>query len=742
MAEEASSSSKGKKKDTSQRYVVPHQLPHGLSAGQPLAAGKKTDTPQRSVVPHQLPHGLSAGQPLAAGKRQTLLRTDTSQQSVAPHQLPHGLSTGQPLPAGEFNLTTPFLSASKFMTRGKPRSTSRPRAPSQPFSSYQGQPLVANQLLSNYQAIRGYAPPSNSVEIPHQPYSKPEVPRSNAKSDFTIGPPVSADTNNEWNTLTIKQGKEKSRPFPTIKVLAGIRLGVTPFPNFERPTREECYRVKQLLEQEHGHIVVPEMPDMPSATIAGCGNVPFVLEALIRTVISQNTTMAQANTAIVNVVQKFGLLNEGPCAGSIDWNKVRLSHPQLLIDAIRPAGTQIKKSKHIRSILQDVWKENKEQRLKLESWDSKDKLMVKVEKVHKSSMVEFQNASMMTNVGVNALSNWPETLTLEYLHESTTAEAFERLNQFDGVGVKTAACVLLFCMQKPVFAVDTHVWRFCRWLGWVPTLKVSANNTFAHCDVRVPDELKYALHQLMILHGQTCKRCNARKICTPNDPRCVLEHLLSRHRSRDGVEKRANVEIEEFEEDDEEEVQFMGSTIQNVMPKKRKVSNTNNDTAIIPKYPKLLPERPWPQTYPRTTKDNEEDEASRRLPAAPFASNTDEHDNNDIGYENIPHVFDPITNKANRGGNEDKQDEDMDEEEGQQDDSDVGDERMQQDEGEAAEEEQEDETDEHLEENRWPIETDNEADSDFESDGSSSDDDEEYGRASRKFNTDPHELDE
>jgi hypothetical protein len=26
----------------------------------------------------------------------------------------------------------------------------------------------------------------------------------------------------------------------------------------------------------------------------------------------------------------------------------------------------------------------------------------------------------------------------------------------------------LFCLQRPCFAVDTHIFRLCRWLGWIP----------------------------------------------------------------------------------------------------------------------------------------------------------------------------------------------------------------------------------------------------------------------------------
>ena len=102
--------------------------------------------------------------------------------------------------------------------------------------------------------------------------------------------------------------------------------------------------------------------------------------------------------------------------------------------------------------------------------------------------------------------------------------------QLPGVGVKTAACVVLFCLRKPSFAVDTHVLRMAGWLGWIPA-RTSLSDAFHHLDATVPDPLKYALHQLFIKHGQTCVRCSASTseggdgwaACV-----CPLEELLKR----------------------------------------------------------------------------------------------------------------------------------------------------------------------------------------------------------------------
>ncbi|KAG9584116.1 DNA glycosylase, partial [Aureobasidium melanogenum] len=128
------------------------------------------------------------------------------------------------------------------------------------------------------------------------------------------------------------------------------------------------------------------------------------------------------------------------------------------------------------------------------------------------------------------------------LHLLSNEDAFARLVKFPGIGPKTASCVLLFCLQRPSFAVDTHVFRLCQYLAWVPKEvqkgqpPVNRETTFAHCEARVPDDLKYPLHQLLIKHGKECPRCRA--ATSTNSERweegCPIEHLVTRHGAKKG----------------------------------------------------------------------------------------------------------------------------------------------------------------------------------------------------------------
>lgn len=102
------------------------------------------------------------------------------------------------------------------------------------------------------------------------------------------------------------------------------------------------------------------------------------------------------------------------------------------------------------------------------------------------------------------------------------AELWERLVGLPGVGPKTAACVLLFSLDRPFFPVDTHVHRVAGRLGLIPP---RANPVVAQALLQraVPDDLTYELHMQLIRHGRHV--CVARRpICSE----CVLRDLCPR----------------------------------------------------------------------------------------------------------------------------------------------------------------------------------------------------------------------
>lgn len=151
-----------------------------------------------------------------------------------------------------------------------------------------------------------------------------------------------------------------------------------------------------------------------------------------------------------------------------------------------------------------------------------------------------RKAAIIQNV-LAAVHAKHSTYSLQHLASPalSDAEIMEELLSYDGVGPKTAACVLLFCLGRNSFAVDTHIYRLSKLLGWVP-MKADRILAQAHLDLKIPEELKYPLHVLLIQHGRACKGCN-----TKGKGACVLKTYLK----ESGQESDVDRKVEEVEEE-------------------------------------------------------------------------------------------------------------------------------------------------------------------------------------------------
>ena len=107
-------------------------------------------------------------------------------------------------------------------------------------------------------------------------------------------------------------------------------------------------------------------------------------------------------------------------------------------------------------------------------------------------------------------------LNLDFLAEMDPQEAKAWLRAIDGVGPKTAACVLMFSLGKPVLPVDTHVYRVSRRLGLIPA-EASVEAAHDILEVMLPPEAVYHFHVHMVKHGRLA--CKAQRPCAPE---CVL----------------------------------------------------------------------------------------------------------------------------------------------------------------------------------------------------------------------------
>lgn len=297
-----------------------------------------------------------------------------------------------------------------------------------------------------------------------------------------------------------------------MKLLAEHVLA-SPFPDFLRPTAEEAAEVHAVLSKAHPDIpTTHSSPSEGSNSAKTCGSVPNVLESLIGTILSQNTSAQNSTAAKRSLDEAFGRNN---------FEAIATAKKADVVSAIQHGGLANKKAGVIQTILRDVHNKYGEYSLQHlagvspSSEDTKDG--------------DDKSASSV------AVSN---------------EEAMKELVSFEGVGPKTASCVLMFCLGRYSFPVDTHVFRLSRLLGWVPP-KADRITAQAHLDIMLPGELKYGLHVLMVGHGRRyaplcsqmelliracgrCKGCKNTKGSKASVADCVLKGWL---KDRKGLSK-------------------------------------------------------------------------------------------------------------------------------------------------------------------------------------------------------------
>ncbi|PSR90325.1 base excision DNA repair protein [Coniella lustricola] len=225
----------------------------------------------------------------------------------------------------------------------------------------------------------------------------------------------------------------------------------SPFPDFPHPTPQECRLAHKILAAQHGERKRPTTALVAPSQRAGCGDSPSVLDALVRTILSQNTSDKNSTRAKLSMDKVYGRSDK--------WEAIVAGGRNKLQEAIKCGGLSVVKSKVILAILEQVH-----------------------ERYGKYS--------------------------LDHLHDATSDDAMTEMLSFQGVGPKTASCVLLFCLRRESFAVDTHVHRITGLIGWRPA-KATRDETHQHLDAKIPDEDKYGLHILFVGHGKVCEECKA-----------------------------------------------------------------------------------------------------------------------------------------------------------------------------------------------------------------------------------------
>ncbi|XP_060204801.1 putative DNA glycosylase At3g47830 [Lycium barbarum] len=273
-----------------------------------------------------------------------------------------------------------------------------------------------------------------------------------------------------------KRKKPDSRSSPSWKkanVGVSSSNGSEPFPDFSGPSPDECRAVRDDLLALHGFpkefikyrnqrslSPIGHEDDDDDDDISGTDSCKeSVLDGLISTILSQNTTEVNSHKAFASLKSSFPT-----------WESVLAADAKLVEDTIRCGGLAPTKTSCIKGILSSL----------------------------------FQKKG---------------NLCLEYLRELSIEEIKRELSCFRGIGPKTVACVLMFHLQRDDFPVDTHVFQIAKTLRWVPTA-ADVKKTYLHLNRRIPDELKFDLNCLIYTHGKVCRECSGKGSDKPKKEHC------------------------------------------------------------------------------------------------------------------------------------------------------------------------------------------------------------------------------
>jgi endonuclease-3 len=170
------------------------------------------------------------------------------------------------------------------------------------------------------------------------------------------------------------------------------------------------------------------------------------IDYVIETILSQNTNDINRDKAFKRLKKKYG----------DDYDAIRHADREDLIDTIRIAGLGPTKAERIQEALKIIYE--KEGRY-----------------------------------------------SVEFLDELRLEEGKKWLTDIPGIGPKTTSVILGFHFKKPTIPVDTHVHRLANRYGLVPEGS-SRKKTHDILEEKIPDEIKYPFHRLLIEHGRAdCK---------------------------------------------------------------------------------------------------------------------------------------------------------------------------------------------------------------------------------------------
>ena len=145
---------------------------------------------------------------------------------------------------------------------------------------------------------------------------------------------------------------------------------------------------------------------------------------------------------------------------------MRLAAPEVIEEAIRPGGLAAIKTGRIQLILDTLHRERGECSLEHMRAMSDEQVDSRPRPSHPRRMRSNGLSARLSLPPLTHPSHQPS-------HPSPSSppspsQVKLELRGYKGVGAKTVSCVLMFCLGRHDFPVDTHVWKIAIALGWVP----------------------------------------------------------------------------------------------------------------------------------------------------------------------------------------------------------------------------------------------------------------------------------
>ena len=154
---------------------------------------------------------------------------------------------------------------------------------------------------------------------------------------------------------------------------------------------------------------------------------------------------------------------------------------------------------------------------KFNNWEeTAEQPRIKIEKQIKIAGLAKQKSFAIKSF-LSSIKKEKGKVSLNYLKNFSNDEILTVLTKYDGVGVKTASCVLLFSLKRNICPVDTHVHRTLNRIGIVNTK--TPDKTFLAIKDKIPEGIAHSFHTNLIRLG--------REICKPAKPNCSICPLLN-----------------------------------------------------------------------------------------------------------------------------------------------------------------------------------------------------------------------